>query len=179
MWPPSSSLGQCWPRSRSGIIREWEHGKEGVRNQTDQLGETGEGYVSSFKVKGRWKDQKKLRWWSQKQMDEGESMGHCAQLTASTWTEVPFMQYMQLLMKAKLAPSRLGKWNCAWLLEKKLNKNHGFWVPIVWTWLPLLWTLSFLLSYITSPSIHICKMGIIVIHAIRGLQWWLNETPYN
>ena len=35
------------------MLRELEHGTEDIKNQINQLEETGEGYMSSFKVEGR------------------------------------------------------------------------------------------------------------------------------
>lgn len=50
-----SSLGQCCPGKRSRGLREWKHGKEGDRNQTDHLRETRQGYMSSVK----WREERK------------------------------------------------------------------------------------------------------------------------
>lgn len=93
------------------MLREWEDGKEDVKNQINQLEETREGYMSSPKMEGRQKDQRKLSWWSQKQMGWGEHGSLCLANTTHL-ARSSFYTLYGALGKTKFsfikAPFRLG-----------------------------------------------------------------------
>lgn len=114
-------------------------------------------------------------------MGKGDRTGHCTQLTLNIRPEVPSISAWSFHwgpVSSIFYPSRFGKWN----LEQKSKQNYGFWVPVVWNWVAPLWygnRYFCWVPYVISPSILLCKMGMMVILTTRGLQWGFNETKYD
>lgn len=163
--------GQCWPRRRSRLLREWKHAEEGDRTRLASW----ERQDRDACPVSRWKEARRPQkaqvavtgasGWRQ---EDGSLCFANTKRLAKAFFHVVHAQKASPIHSIK-PPSRRGKWNLAWPLKQKLNKNHELGSSdLKLRPHSVVWGLSFLLSYITY-----LETDVKIIPTTRGRQWGL------
>lgn len=108
-----------------------------IKNQTDQLGERGQGHMSSVREKKNKRQEKKKKVqvvYAEANGRRGEylllCLGNTKHLTGSSLyvVHIAFSEGQTSFIRALLC---LANETLHGYLNKQLNKSHGFWVPAV------------------------------------------------